>query len=204
VWESTLAGCYSLLHYVPSSPAQTAEGNAQRQALAEELERNLPGVLLASRNIFFEKLEELCALGCSQVTAQVRRLLLLVPTNPSILQAMEVFGPRPGGGASDDARSDSVSPKTVLGDLFSTSRTTSTQLLYNLEVLSSCLIPIDPTYKTEQAKEDDGTSVSFRRHFLEHGGLKAVLSVLQQDGLPSDMDLNVRQDCYGIALSLAR
>ncbi len=183
------------------------EGNAQRQALAEEMERNLPGVLLASRKIFFDKLEELCSLGCPSITAQVRRLLLLVPTNTRILQALEVFGSRPGGGASEDAQQDSASPSSVLADLFSSSRTTSTQLLYNLEVLSSWLIPITLSFKTDEqtpAKEEDSSSLAFRRHFLEQGGLKAVLSVLQQDALPSDMDLNVRQDCYGIALSLAR
>ena len=168
------------------------------------MERNLPGVLLASRKIFFDKLEELCSLGCPYVTAQVRKLLFLVPTNSRIIQAMEVFGSRPGGGASDDARPDSSSPSSVLSDLFSTSQTTSTQLLYNLEVLSSCLIPIDLSFSSDQPKEEDSSSVSFRRHFLEHGGLKVVLSVLQQDALPSDMDLNVRQDCYAIALSLAR
>lgn len=151
------------------------------------------------------KLEELCSLGSPHVTREVRALLILVPTNTRIIQALEVLGPRPGGGASDDSQSEGISPQFVLEELFSTIETSSTQLLYNLEVLSSCLIPIDPVTPSDtQRDSDDSSSLSFRRNFLEHGGLKVVLSVLQQDALPSNMDLNIRQDCYAIALTLAR
>ena len=119
---------------------QTAEGNAQRQALANEHERNLPGVILASRKEFFIKLEELCALGSPSVIWEVRNLLLLVPTDPRVAQAVEVFAPQDvGGGASEDSSPSSqdgsrLSPQMVLDQLFSTSGTTPTQLLYNLEV----------------------------------------------------------------------
>ena len=179
------------------------------------MEKNLPGVILASRGVFFLKLEKLCSLGCPRVTLEVRNLLILVPSNPRIVQALEVFGPHPGGGgASDDSPSEDVSPQAVLDRLLSTSRMSYTQLLYNLEVLSSCLIPIShPTLSESrsrstgldpQREDKENPSLSFRQNFLEHGGLKAVLGVLQQDALPCSMDLHIRQDCYSIALMLAR
>ena len=61
------------------------------------------------------------------------------------------------------------------------------------QVLSSHLLPT-------QREVDE----VFRRTFLEAGGLKSVINVLQRNALPSDVDLTVRQDCYAIALSLAR
>ncbi len=65
------------------------------------------------------------------------------------------------------------------------------------QVLSSRLIPA--AHKTE-----DTITQIFRRTFLESGGLKSVINVLQKNALPSDLDLVIRQDCYAIALSLAR
>ena len=53
-------------------------------------------------------------------------------------------------------------------------------------------------------KADEAVTQTFRRTFLECGGLKSVINVLQKNALPSDLDLTVRQDCYAIALSLAR
>ena len=55
------------------------------------------------------------------------------------------------------------------------------------------------------SKETDNASAkAFRRNFLEAGGLKYVISVLQSKALPTNVDLSVRQDCYEMALSLAR
>ena len=65
------------------------------------------------------------------------------------------------------------------------------------QVLSSCLIP------TQQDRDETDTHL-FRRTFLEAGGLKSVINVLQRNALPSDVDLTIRQDCYAIALTLAR
>ena len=55
-----------------------------------------------------------------------------------------------------------------------------------------------------QKEVDDANVQVFRRTFLEAGGLKSVINVLQRNALPSSVDLTIRQDCYAIALSLAR
>ena len=79
-------------------------------------------------------MEELCSLGNASIIKAVRQLLMLVPTNVRIAQAIEVFGPQSGGGASEDSQEKVASPQCVLEQLFSTSGTSPTQLLYNLEV----------------------------------------------------------------------
>ena len=68
------------------------------------------------------------------------------------------------------------------------------------QVLSSRLIPTGQ----RERETDESTTQLFRRTFLEYGGLKFVINVLQKNALPSDVDLTVRQDCYAISLSLAR
>lgn len=80
-------------------------------------------------------MEELCALCSPSIIKEVRNLLLLVPTDTRVAQVIEVFEPpQLGGGASEDSQGVSCTPQTVLEELFSTSETSPTQLLYNLEV----------------------------------------------------------------------
>ena len=60
---------------------------------------------------------------------------MLVPTDARLAQAVEVLGPAQSeGGASEDSQEKLLSPQAVLEQLFSTSGTSPTQLLYNLEV----------------------------------------------------------------------
>ena len=66
------------------------------------------------------------------------------------------------------------------------------------QVLSSRLMP------TGDQEKDESSTQLFRRNFLESGGLKSVINVLQRNALPSDVDLTIRQDCYAISLALAR
>ena len=65
------------------------------------------------------------------------------------------------------------------------------------QVLSGKLMPAISTTA-------DTSSQLFRRNFLEAGGLQFVVNVLQKNAFPSSTDLSIRQDCYAVALSLAR
>ena len=67
-----------------------------------------------------------------------------------------------------------------------------------LKVLSGKLMP------AETKSVDELSTQLFKKNFLEAGGLKFVINVLQKDVLPASIDPFVRQDCYAVALSLAR
>lgn len=120
---------------------QTKEGNAQRQALAQEQERGLPGVIMASRKELFDKLEQLCILGSARVITGVRNLLMLIPTDRSVSDVLEVFTHQTPGGASEDPDS-ALTPQAVLEKYVSPSIASPTQLLYNLEVRDSAYMYI--------------------------------------------------------------
>lgn len=66
------------------------------------------------------------------------------------------------------------------------------------QILSSRLIPAGDQEVNESLVQ------LFRRNFLESGGLKSVINVLQRNALPSEVDLAIRQDCYANALALSR
>ncbi|XP_015224787.1 PREDICTED: ubiquitin carboxyl-terminal hydrolase 24-like [Cyprinodon variegatus] len=72
------------------------------------------------------------------------------------------------------------------------------RVLYNLEVLSSKLMP---TSDDEMAKT---SSKSFCENFLKAGGLSLVVNVMQRDSIPSEVDYETRQGVYSICLQLAR
>lgn len=117
------------------------EGSAQRQALARDMEQSLPGVIMATQTEVFSKLEHLCSMESSKVIKAVRGLLMLIPTDHRIAEVMNVFTHTPleGPGATEDPDTPTT-PQGVLGKYFSTSCTSPTQLLYNLEVKSQlCL-----------------------------------------------------------------
>ena len=56
----------------------------------------------------------------------------------------------------------------------------------------------------ETKSVDELSTQLFKKNFLEAGGLKFVINVLQKDVLPATIDPVVRQDCYAVSLSLAR
>ncbi|KAL8178611.1 UNVERIFIED_CONTAM: Ubiquitin carboxyl-terminal hydrolase 24 [Gekko kuhli] len=72
------------------------------------------------------------------------------------------------------------------------------RVLYNLEVLSSKLMP---TADDEMARN---CAKSFCENFLRAGGLSLVVNVMQRDSIPSEVDYETRQGVYSICLQLAR
>ena len=104
----------------------------------------------------------------------------------------------PSNGASDDSVGGlAQSPALILQNLFDPSKVSAAKLLYHLEVLSSRLMPV------HQRDTNEMTQL-FRRNFLEAGGLQCVVNVFKRTSLSQDVDIEVRQACYAIAISLAR
>eukprot|EP00731_Ephydatia_muelleri_P019119 Em0011g1159a len=134
----------------------------------------------------------------SKLIRGVRSVLLLIPTDPRVRSSLEGFSHHSPKGASDDTHTSLLPPDAILKDYLDASRISPYQLLYNMEVLSSHLMPV------VSKETDDASAKVFRRNFLEAGGLKYVISVLQSKALPTNVDLSVRQDCYAMALSVAR
>ena len=91
---------------------------------------------MASQKELFDKLEQLCSLGSSRVITGVRNLLMLIPTDRTVGDVMEVFTHQSPGGASEDPDS-ALTPQAVLEKYISPTSTSPTQLLYNLEVSTS-------------------------------------------------------------------
>ena len=89
------------------------------------------------------------------------------------------------------------SPALILQSLFDPTKVSAAKLLYHLEVLSSRLMPV-------QQRDSNEMTQLFRRNFLEAGGLQFVVNVFKRTSLHQDVDIEVRQACYAIAISLAR
>ncbi|XP_071800380.1 ubiquitin carboxyl-terminal hydrolase 24-like isoform X2 [Asterias amurensis] len=175
-----------------------------RQSYMAEVERSLPGVVMAMGGQVFEMLYQLAELEGSRLTERVRNLLMLIPTDPTVQEALDSIC-RQSEGTSVDWGDGSSSPKettkATLDSLFKTNSQSMSafRLLYNLEVLSSRLVP--------SLQEDKATQMSaqtFRENFLNAGGLSLVISVLQRESIPQDMDEETRRGCYIICLHLAR
>uniref|UniRef100_A0A671UUN3 Ubiquitin carboxyl-terminal hydrolase 24 n=1 Tax=Sparus aurata TaxID=8175 RepID=A0A671UUN3_SPAAU len=188
-----------------ASASSSSSSAVFNSAYALEQEKSLPGVVMALVCNVFEMLYQLANLDESRITLRVRKLLLLIPTDPEVQDALDNFKTLFQGTGS---RSPSMSSKqqhqpsaaSILESLFRSSAPgmSTFRVLYNLEVLSSKLMP---TSDDEMAKT---SSKSFCENFLKAGGLSLVVNVMQRDSIPSEVDYETRQGVYSICLQLAR
>ncbi|XP_038074652.1 ubiquitin carboxyl-terminal hydrolase 24-like isoform X2 [Patiria miniata] len=175
-----------------------------RQSYLTDMERSLPGVVMATGGQVFEMLYQLAELEGSRLTERVRNLLMLIPTDPTVQEALDSICRQTEGSSvdwGDGFNSPKETTKATLESLFKTNSQSMSafRLLYNLEVLSSRLVP--------SLQEDRATQTSaqtFRENFLNAGGLSLVISVLQRESIPQDLDEETRRGCYMICLHLAR
>uniref|UniRef100_A0A8C9VNZ6 Ubiquitin specific peptidase 24 n=1 Tax=Scleropages formosus TaxID=113540 RepID=A0A8C9VNZ6_SCLFO len=203
-----------------SASSSSSSSGVFNSVYAMEQEKSLPGVVMALVCNVFEMLYQLANLEEPRITLRVRKLLLLIPTDPEVQDALDNFVPKESsvwshqktlftlGSGSQASKSPSLSSKqqhqqsaaSILESLFRSSAPgmSTFRVLYNLEVLSSKLMP---TSDDEMAK----TSVkSFCENFLKAGGLSLVVNVMQKDSIPSEVDYETRQGVYSICLQLAR
>ncbi|XP_044286407.1 ubiquitin carboxyl-terminal hydrolase 24 isoform X3 [Varanus komodoensis] len=200
-----------------SADSSTSSGNSSSvfsSSYAMEQEKSLPGVVMALVCNVFDMLYQLANLEEPRITLRVRRLLLLIPTDPAIqesLDQLDSLGRKKtllSESNSQSSKSPSLSTKhqhqtsatSILESLFrSFAPGMSTfRVLYNLEVLSSKLMP---TADDEMARN---CARSFCENFLRAGGLSLVVNVMQRDSIPTEVDYETRQGVYSICLQLAR
>ncbi|XP_026201109.1 ubiquitin carboxyl-terminal hydrolase 24 isoform X7 [Anabas testudineus] len=202
-----------------ASASSSSSSAVFNSAYALEQEKSLPGVVMALVCNVFEMLYQLANLDESRITLRVRKLLLLIPTDPEVQDALDNFVPKESSvwshqktlftlGQGTGSRSPSMASKqqhqpsaaSILESLFRSSAPgmSTFRVLYNLEVLSSKLMP---TSDDEMAKT---SSKSFCENFLKAGGLSLVVNVMQRDSIPSEVDYETRQGVYSICLQLAR
>uniref|UniRef100_A0A8D0AM99 ubiquitinyl hydrolase 1 n=1 Tax=Sander lucioperca TaxID=283035 RepID=A0A8D0AM99_SANLU len=197
-----------------ASASSSSSSAVFNSAYALEQEKSLPGVVMALVCNVFEMLYQLANLDETRITLRVRKLLLLIPTDPEVQDALDNFVPKESSVWSHQvhqitcSRSPSMASKqqhqpsaaSILEALFRSSAPgmSTFRVLYNLEVLSSKLMP---TSDDEMAKT---SSKSFCENFLKAGGLSLVVNVMQRDSIPSEVDYETRQGVYSICLQLAR
>lgn len=188
----------------------SALSSDMRPSFMDELEKVLPGVIIATGDRVFAMLYQLATLNDSNTLKAIRRLFHLIPTDPCVTDSLDSvsYGAEASHQASADA-SPKMSPRKMLtslplpesarehlSQLFDVTAPGKSPLrvLYNLEVLSGRLMPTRQQEPSQQLSHD----------FLKADGLKVILSLFDKDSLPPDVDYDIRQSIYIIALQIAR
>ncbi|GFO40770.1 ubiquitin carboxyl-terminal hydrolase 24 [Plakobranchus ocellatus] len=192
--------------------------SASKQSYDNEQEKMLPGVVMAKGGEVFDMLYNLTELEEAKITKRVQKLLMLIPTDPAVLEALDLISQKStkaagssedlSGGAKSSPRKSlaatvsnkSFTPKEKMKFLFDSSQPemSAFRVLYNLQVLSGKLMP------TSEDAASRASATAFCAEFLHNGGLSLVVSVLQPESLPIDINYEIRQGCYSICLQLAR
>ncbi|XP_065183511.1 ubiquitin carboxyl-terminal hydrolase 24-like [Sycon ciliatum] len=204
---------------------ETAGGSMppQRQAVLMEQEKQQPSVILAGMGEVFSMLYKLGALAEPDLILRVRSLLMLVPTDPSVMSfikslcqdnvimadgvsAAEADMTSIGVSNADPLMSDgsssasegASSAKLNLVTLLSPSAPgmSAFRVLYNLEVLSSRLRPAGI------AAESQAEAAQFIDSFLSAGGLPLLLNILKDKAIPPHVDPEIQQEVISRTLNL--
>ena len=201
---------------ISAGESSILDNSKSRISHLEEQEKSLPGVVMAKENEgrLFKLFFSLSNLEDSLTIRQLRRLIHLIPTDEETIESLQIIryystpgNDRPLASASPSPklspRNKKMAPsrhasleeaKNQLGKLFDSGAEGMSpfRVLYNLEVLSGKLMPLNETNMCQQFCQD----------FLECGGLRHILNVLEKDSLPVDTDYDIRQSIYLITLQL--
>ncbi len=212
-----------------SASAGSSSAVDARQSFWEEQEKALPGVIMATGDRVFHMLYQLATLNDHNTVKVIKRLFHLIPTDPSVNEALDGISSHTM--MSSPLASADISPKLSprkavmkqtseaareqLAKLFdATSDNMSPfRVLYNLEVLSGRLMPTRQQEPSHQFSHDflkvfirknTFSILSFTIFFnFQAGGLRLMLNVFEKDSLPIDLDYDIRQAIYVVALQIA-
>ncbi|XP_020894443.2 ubiquitin carboxyl-terminal hydrolase 24, partial [Exaiptasia diaphana] len=118
----------------------TSASGCNRQAYALEQERIMPGVIMSTECRAFDKLYQLAELEEPSITSHVQRLLMLLPTDPVVQEALDSIGQQftltcTTGSTSMDDSGGVVPTTTNLKNMFrcTAAGMSPFRVLYNLE-----------------------------------------------------------------------
>ncbi|TRY69996.1 hypothetical protein TCAL_02811 [Tigriopus californicus] len=195
--------------------SSTSSGEDSNTAL-EQMEKELPGVVMALKGKIFWVLNHLSSINDRQVVQRLRKLIHIIPTDSAVLDNLDsvsYYFALAGSSRAADA-SPKMSPRfkkapdvleslesvrDCLSKLFdpTTEGMGAFKLLYNLEVLSGRLMPTKNDTVLASAAQ------KFSNHFVQAGGLELILHVLDRQAMAPDVDYDLRQSVYLITLQIA-
>ncbi|XP_033356836.1 probable ubiquitin carboxyl-terminal hydrolase FAF-X isoform X1 [Bombus vosnesenskii] len=187
---------------LPSSPDSSSDSSTSSphhpyDGPDVEAENSLPGVVISQRSQYATFFFQLADLGCSLQHAQLRdgarNLLQLVPPDTlTVSRLQSLFGHCKEDDNLDNALCNEQN--TTVDSLFFTA--SSSQVLYNLEVLYSLLMPVlDPM--SERAFE-------FQCNFIKSGEAGVILEMLTKNKFLPNADETTKRAAYLTVLKLCK
>ncbi|XP_065840669.1 ubiquitin carboxyl-terminal hydrolase 9X-like isoform X2 [Oscarella lobularis] len=175
-------------HGSPSQDSSSDSSTNSSPTLCESTSRSeeeLPGVIMSRDPKYCLLLLRICQLG-SQLNASVlrdraRELLDLIPSNQKIIKKILLFK-NEGGFRQLEKMCFQLHPVSIL---------------YHLEVLQSLLLPAT-------LSPDDEQSDSFKLWFIDNGGIRLLLKLLESPDFVKESDVNTRNSIYHVTIRLLR
>ena len=171
----------------------------------QEQEKGLPGVMISTDENIFILLYKLATLKDSTIQASLRKLLHLIPSDPMVLGELDI-------GDNDQllaSSSPKVSPRKAVNNIQrpdaakdilyrlldpSALHMSPLRVLYNLEILSSRLLPSNGSVECRDSDMEGNRD----------NCLRAILRLFGKEFLPADTENEVRKSIYVISLQLTR
>lgn len=186
----------TLNNSMPSSPDSSSDssGGSTPAALDGpnlEAENCLPGVMLSKRHSFMQYLIDLADQGITHnipdLRERVQQLLNLIPSDTETVGNIKNI-------CRTSSENSSKTP-SLLDAMFFTS--SSTQVLYNLEIVYSLLMPA-------ASPNQDHQTLEFQIHFLKCGGIECVLNMLTRTDFLQHADAITKRGAFYTLLKMSK
>lgn len=161
-----------------------------------EIEALLPGVIMSKKPKYAQFLFRIADLGCeldvSELRDGARSLLQLMPCNEGTMQSIQQVTEEI---AKSKINAPTKAPPSAIEALFFLP--SSSEVLYNLQVLYALLMP------AERAESREKT-VEIQRNFVLSGGIQVTIDMLVRETFLANADAHTKCAAFTIVLQVAK
>ena len=182
IYIKILASTYNqITKSVNSEPVRISLNHlstARQQIMgSEDSTRLIPSNMMAENSKVYDILYKLSYLKNTNLNRRIRNLLYLMPSDIRIHDSLDIISLHATNGCLNLRRSSTdscqIDPQEAIEHVFDIKTCSLIQLLYNLEILSSKILPLSTNNGIQQS------SKIFRQDFLKHSGVEFLFQLLQ-------------------------
>ena len=139
-----------------------------------------PTNMMSGNSTIYDILYKLLYLNNKNIDKRIRNLLCLMPSDIHIHNYLDLISIRAANISTLERRQSTenchynpINPQQALEYVFNVNNCSYIQLLYNLEILSSKILPLSNNHNTQQS------SKLFRQDFIEQSGIEFLFQLLR-------------------------
>ncbi|CAF3766292.1 unnamed protein product [Rotaria magnacalcarata] len=190
---------------LPTISRNNNNNNSNSMNTNDDITRLSPSNMLAENSKIYDILYKLSYLNNKNIHKRIRNLLYLMPSDIRVHDYLDLISIRAANActverrqSTENSNNNSINPRQAIEHVFDINTYSLIQLLYNLEILSSKVLPLSTNNGIQQS------SKLFRQDFIEQAGIKFLFQLLDSlnDFIHDDYQYSLYQEMTRLILQL--